>query len=143
MLKLSSGGDYGLMFLAYLASIPQGSYASLTQVAQQQHLPVKYLEHVAKSLTRAGVIKSRHGKEGGYTLAVSPTKLRLTQVLRALEEGVEPIRCTHNGRCCERRVACEFKTGYQKVHVKLYELLAGYSLADLLPTVKGIKCPKN
>ncbi len=143
MLKLSASGDYGLMFLGYLAGLPRGRYVSLATIARQRHLPLKYLERVARGLAQQGVVLSREGRRGGYALTRSPAKLKLTDVLSVLEGQVEPVVCTHDGRCCERQTACERKTGYQKVHAKLYKLLSNYSLADILPTVTSVQSSKS
>ena len=135
MLKLSARGDYGLLLVGYLAGLPKGQYVSLATIARQRRLPLKYLERLAHRLLAERLVASRQGKRGGYALAQPPAKLKLTDVLRALEGELEPARCTHDGRCCERQAACERKTGYQKVHSKLYRLLAQYTLADILPTI--------
>ncbi len=143
MLKLSARGDYGLLLVGYLAGLPKGQYASLARVAKERHLPLKYLERLARRLLAGHLVVSRQGKVGGYALARPPTKLKLTDVLRALEGELEPVHCTHDGRCCERQVACERKTGYQKVHSKLYRLLAQYTLADILPIITAVSPPSK
>lgn len=136
MLKLSARGDYGLMFLQYLAELPSGRSTTVKWVAQERHLPVKFLERQAAALAEAGIVTSRPGQGGGYALAKPAAKLPLVTVLEALEGGLEPVHCTHDGRCCDRVAACERKTGWQAMHSKLYELLSAYSLADILASMK-------
>ena len=126
------------MFLGHLASLPKGQYVSLATIAKARRLPVKYLEHLARQLTQEGVVLSRQGKIGGYALAHPPSMLKLSDVLGVLEQGVQPVHCTHDGHCCERESACERKSGYQKVHSKLYDVLAQYTLADILPTITSV-----
>lgn len=143
MLNLSASGDYGLMVIGHLAQVGQGQFVSLRSVARSRGLPLKYVERVAGHLMRAGILLSREGRQGGYALAKDPSEVRLADVLEVLEGSIRPVACTHNGRCCGRSVACERKTGYQKVHHRLYELLSGYSLADILPKVQGVIQPKK
>ncbi|MBI5466215.1 MAG: Rrf2 family transcriptional regulator [Candidatus Kerfeldbacteria bacterium] len=143
MLKLSARGDYGLLLVGYLAGLRKGQYASLATVASERRLPLKYLERLARRLLAGHLVVSRQGKVGGYALAQPAGKLKLIDVLRALEGELEPVRCTHDGRCCERQAACERKTGYQKVHSKLYGLLARYTLADILPTITVVDWPSK
>ena len=54
------------------------------------------------------------------------------EVLEALEGELAPVVCTHDGKCCHRRVACERKTGWQTLHKELYNLLKSKTLADVL-----------
>ncbi len=135
MFKLSARGDYGLMFLKSLSQLPPGQYATVRQVAEQQRLPAKYLERVAAALAAAGVLLSREGQGGGYALAKPSRELKLVEVLAVLEGELEPVHCTHDGRCCDREHACERKTGWQKVHTKLYDILLQHTLADILSTI--------
>lgn len=135
MLKLSAKGDYGLMFLKHLAELTPGQYATVASVAEVRKLPAKYLERVAATLVGAGILASREGQGGGYRLAHNPEVLKLVDVLEVLEGDLEPVRCTHDGRCCEREGACARKTGWQTVHSKLYDILAQHSLADVLSTI--------
>lgn len=136
MLQLSSKGDYGLMFLKHLAQLPLGQFATVKQIAEAHTLPEKYLERVASALAEAGILLSRSGQGGGYALAKTPRELPLVAVLQVLEGELEPVKCTHDGRCCERASACGRKTGWQHVQTRLYQLLSNYSLADVLASVK-------
>lgn len=137
MFKLSARGDYGLMFLKQLAELPPGHYATVRQVAAERKLPLKYLERVAAVLASAGIITSREGQGGGYALAKPPAQVKLARVLGVLEGELEPVRCTHDGKCCERQVACARKAGWQKVHSELYDILSHHTLADILSSIKN------
>ncbi|MDP3986420.1 MAG: Rrf2 family transcriptional regulator [Candidatus Veblenbacteria bacterium] len=132
MLSLSAHGDYGLLLLRALASAKSGQYVSLAKLAQERHLPRKYLDHVAKQLVVAGVIVAREGRAGGYALRKPVEEIRFVEVLEALEGSLGPTQCTHDGECCERQAACERKTGWQALHKELFNLLKSKTLADVL-----------
>lgn len=134
MLKLSAQGDYGLILLKDLATLSDG-YHTIKNLAESRGLPIKYLERIAVALTRAGILDSREGQGGGYKLAKSPTELKLTEVMLVLESLEEPVRCMHDGSCCDRAKACPHKTGWDKIHNKLYKLLCDSSLADIFDSI--------
>jgi Rrf2 family protein len=138
MFKLSSRGDYGLMLLNHLAKLGPGQYASLSSIARQRHLPLKYLEQLAADLLAAKILLGKEGKGGGYALAKPATKLKLVSILQALEGRLEPVDCDQSCRHCERQAACEQKTGWRQLHAKFYKLLAGYTLADMMANSKII-----
>jgi len=131
ILNLSAQSEYGLMLLKYLAVLPSGATANLRTIANKFELPVKYLEQVGGKLVKGGIITSRPGKQGGYGMAVNPSRLRLTAILEVLEPSA-PTVCRHNGSCCKRQSACPNKTGWLKVQQELYKKLSRYKLADLI-----------
>ncbi len=132
MLSLSANGDYGLFLLRELARVPKGTYVSLAGLAAGQHLPRKYLEQVAVTLVRAGIVESREGRGGGYRLSRDAGTIKLIDVLSALEGTLEPVVCTHCSSCCERAAACERKTGWRELHRQLFDTLKSKTLADVV-----------
>ncbi len=132
MFRLSAKGDYGLMFLQSLAKLPKDKYLGLSEVASRYKLPLKYLERLAHCLVEARIVVSREGKGGGYALAKKPNRTSLIQALQVLEGEFMPIVCSIGCGSCERQQACEKKTGWKKVHNKLYQTLSKFTLADLL-----------
>lgn len=135
MLKLSAKGDYGLMLIKQLALLPAGSFMPIREAASQTNMPFKYLERVALALAGAGIIVSKEGQGGGYALSRPTALISLVEVLSSLEGRVDPVVCTHDGKCCDRKNACERKTGWQTVHNKMYQVLSQYSVADILKTI--------
>ena len=132
MLSLSANGDYGLMLLKELAQAKSGEFVSLGSLAAERQLPRKYLDHVATLLVVAGLVVAREGRGGGYALRRPAQAIGFVEVLEALEGELAPVVCTHDGKCCHRRVACERKTGWQTLHKELYNLLKSKTLADVL-----------
>lgn len=136
MLNLSAKGDYGLVFLRELAKLPKGQYLGLKEVARAHNLPFKYLEQLARKLTQAGIVASREGKGGGYTLAKKPNAISLIKVLEVLEGELSPAICATGCGLCSRQQACEKKTGWRKVHQQLYKTVSKYTLVDILSKSK-------
>lgn len=132
MFELSAQGDYGLMLLSQLAKSPQNQYIKLSEVAKLHGLPVKYMEKVARQLSKAKIISSKEGKSGGYKLTKPPKQIKLNLILEALEDKVEPIICSQGCSSCERQSACEQKTGWKKIHNQLYSMTKKITLADLI-----------
>ena len=58
---------------------------TIGQIAEAQHIPVRFLEAILRQLKQAGLAKSVRGKEGGYYLAVEPHRISVGQVIRIFE----------------------------------------------------------
>lgn len=65
-----------------------GSPVQVKDVASRQRIPLRFLEQIFQSLKRAGLVDSKRGPRGGFTLARRADEVRLGDVLRAVEGPV-------------------------------------------------------
>lgn len=84
---LSQTVEYALRAATYLASSPRQS-RTVDQIAEATHVPVAYLSKVMQHLVRGRIVASRRGVGGGFTLVRPPGKLRIIEIVQA----VEPIQ---------------------------------------------------
>jgi Rrf2 family protein len=72
-------------------------------LATRQRIPAKYLETVLASLRHAGLVRSRRGPEGGFTLAAEPSQITVGAIARAVEgpltlvQGARPESVHYEG----------------------------------------------
>jgi Rrf2 family protein len=69
-----------------------GELVTAEQVAQAQSIPANFLENILRDLRRAGIVESRRGQAGGYTLARPPEEISLADVIRAVEGPLADVR---------------------------------------------------
>ena len=68
---------------------------------------MKYLEQIVISLSRAGLVKSVRGSQGGYRLAKAPEEYRAGDILRLIEGSLAPVSCLDdNVNQCPRSEQC-------------------------------------
>ena len=84
-MKISTRGRYGVRLLIDLAEHAAETHVALASVAERQGISIRYLEHVAVLLRRAGIIRSIKGASGGYVLAQDPQRIVIGDILRILE----------------------------------------------------------
>ncbi|MBM4023700.1 MAG: Rrf2 family transcriptional regulator, partial [Planctomycetes bacterium] len=84
---LSQTVEYALRAATYLATVP-GQSRTVDQIALATHVPVAYLSKVLQQLVRTKIVASRRGAGGGFTLACPAHKLKILQVVQA----VDPIK---------------------------------------------------
>ncbi|MBU2051589.1 Rrf2 family transcriptional regulator [Patescibacteria group bacterium] len=109
MLKLKRETDLGLVLLEELTDLAPGKYLSLQPWANKRHLPYRFLSKVAGNLKRSGLVVAKEGKDGGYRLAKNPAKIKLGQVIKALEGSLALTRC-HTGAKCSCRQFCQHRS---------------------------------
>ncbi|AKV02408.1 Iron-sulfur cluster regulator IscR [Labilithrix luteola] len=99
MLRLSNRGRYAVRALFDLAFHQQGtrSAVQVRDVAERQRIPLRFLEQIFQDLKRAGLVESKRGPRGGFTLVRPPEEIRLGDVLRAVEGPVAMVEPKRRG----------------------------------------------
>lgn len=88
---ISASSDYAVRALLALAALgPEPVRGEV--LAQDQHLPKKFLEAILSTLRRAGIVRSTRGAQGGYSLAREPGEITLGQVIRAVDGPLAEVR---------------------------------------------------
>lgn len=84
---ISQTAEYALRAIVYLASKDDAPQTT-PQIAAITKVPADYLSKVLQGLAAAGLVKARRGRDGGFSLAISPTRLTVFDII----EAVDPIR---------------------------------------------------
>ena len=136
-MKLSKKSEYGLRALLELTLAHGHATLQRHEIADRQHIPVEFLEQILLMLKRAGLIASRRGIKGGYTLIKQPREISLSQVIRILDGPLAPIGCvskTAYQKCSECPYADKPQCPVQQVMGTVRDAIAGildhYTLAD-------------
>src|SRR5687768_17046699 len=83
--KLSNKGRYAVRALFDIAFYNDGRPTQAKDIAERQGIPPRFLEQIFQDLKRAGIVSSKRGPQGGYSLAGEADSIRLGDVIRALE----------------------------------------------------------
>lgn len=75
-----------------LADAPPATWVKAEVIAEQQHLPRKFLEAILSDLRRARIVESLRGADGGYRLAKPPSKIYVADVMRAVDGPLAEVR---------------------------------------------------
>jgi Rrf2 family iron-sulfur cluster assembly transcriptional regulator len=89
--------DYGLRTVIYLLVQDQRKCCSITEIAQHHGVPKKVLQKIIQDLIRCGLIKSKRGARGGYSIARSPERISFSDVITAIERPIAVKRTNRNG----------------------------------------------
>lgn len=90
---LTKKGKYGLKALIALAQLPEGKTAFSAEIAKTSHIPKKFLDSILLELRNAGILRSRKGPTGGYSLLVPASEVRIGHAIRVIDGPLAPIRC--------------------------------------------------
>jgi Rrf2 family protein len=96
--QLSKRTQYSLRALYALTRKFGEGPVLITNLAQEETIPKKFLEQILVSLKSAGFVSSKKGKGGGYVLAQPPEKITIGSVIRAIEGPLAPLPCASETR---------------------------------------------
>jgi len=87
--KVSTRVEYGMLALTDIALHSEnGSSVSAPDIAERQEISQKYLEQILTHLKQAGLIRAQKGLRGGYALTRPASKIRLSEILNALDNSI-------------------------------------------------------
>jgi Rrf2 family transcriptional regulator, cysteine metabolism repressor len=146
MLRVSTRGEYGVRLMVDLArhyDDSGGSARSLTEIGQAEglELKVQYLEQLVKCLRENHLVESTRGAHGGYRLSRAPERIRMGEVVRALEGPVAPMICATEGEMgviCDRLDGCSTRYLWSQVRDAVVNTLDSITLADLVKRSDGM-----
>jgi Rrf2 family protein len=136
-MKFSKKSEYGLRALLELTHTYNGPIIQRHEIAERQHIPVEFLEQILLALKRAGLLNSRRGLRGGYSLIKPPEEITLGQVIRILDGPLAPISCvskTAYQKCRDCPYAtkefCPLQKAMGEVRNAISDVLDHYTLKD-------------
>ncbi|MBR5226117.1 MAG: Rrf2 family transcriptional regulator [Clostridia bacterium] len=133
-MMISTKGRYALRIMVDLAQHDGMEPVSVREIAQRQDISGKYMEQIISVLSRAGLLRSVRGAQGGYHLAMTPDEMTVGMILRATEGDLAPAECVLDGaQHCDRRGACPSRTVFAKVYSAINSVIDSVTLRELMP----------
>jgi Rrf2 family protein len=126
--------DYGLRAITYLSTQDPEKCCSIAEIARQQNVPKKFLEKIIQDLMRRGLIRSKRGACGGYTLARLPDQISFYDVIEALEGPIAVNVCMNEELSCDQLPRCAMVGVWSEIQQKVTEVFTRTTLADLRRT---------
>ncbi len=139
MLQLTRDGEYAVRAVVFLASQPEGKVSLINEIAEVQEVPKSYLSKIMQHLTRAGLVKSRRGARGGFTLARPADSITLREAIEAVEGPIFLNVCLIRKGECHRDDFCPVHPVWKEAQKKLMEVLESKTLADLVKDAEAIE----
>ncbi len=137
-MKLSKRGEYALRALINfgIAAEVGRSLVQISELADHERMPVKFLEQIVKDLKAAGYVASERGRFGGYRLTRPSAKIPIGEVVRLLDGPLAPIGCVSQSayeKCsCPDEAHCGLRMIMLDVRNAIAGILDRYTVADLV-----------
>ncbi|HST53672.1 MAG TPA: Rrf2 family transcriptional regulator [Pyrinomonadaceae bacterium] len=140
-MKVSAREEYGLRCLLQLAQLGEGEFLTLAQIAGREGMSQANAGKVMWLLNKAGLVSSIRGTKGGYKLARAASAIRLSEVIKVLDEDTVEGHCKSYAGvldACVHTNDCGIRSVIVNVHEVVERALSAVTLAQLIGTEQKV-----
>ncbi len=134
---ISKKTKYAIHALVYLARHKSEGPKLISEIAESQHIPKKFLEAILLDMRNAGLLNSRKGRGGGYYLIKKPEEVNLAEIVRMFEGAIALLPCvTHRyyERCaeCTDEETCGVRDIFMHIRQETVNILKNSTLQEVI-----------
>ncbi len=153
-MKLSTKSRYGVRAMFDMAYHAGTLPAQIKDISRRQQISPRYLEQIFQDLKKAGLLNSRRGPQGGYSLARPAEEITVKDIILAAEGELELVNCVKGLRKTKDTdesadSACQFDNRCVTQHIWsnaskiLGDYFSGMSLKTLCDQAKEMGLEKE
>jgi Rrf2 family protein len=132
-MNITTKPHYGIRALLEIAKAPEGEGVLQKDIALNQELPNKYLDHIIRELKVANLISNRGRKKSGYILSKPASEITVYAIYRAFEPELCLVSCVDCKCECTRAVLqCPTQPLWQELNKRMIQFMQVVSLQDLM-----------
>ena len=133
-MKLTSKGRYAVMAMADLAKVNTDQPINLTEISIRQGISVSFLEQIFLKLKKNNLVQSSRGRSGGYLLSRSPEEIKLSSIIKAVNEEVKTVGCKKESKkgCTGKSVKCITHNLWDDLEIHINNFFEKNTLKDII-----------
>lgn len=138
-MRISRKCEYALRALIAMAREPRSW--QIQEIAAREHIPEKFLEQIMTSLRRGGLLKSKRGIGGGYTMLRPASAITMGEVIRLIDGPIAPMPCAAPPQCepcsCPEPATCALRMAMIGVREEIEAALDRRTIGDVMRLAPG------
>ncbi len=120
--------EYGLQAILFMAAKDNDCVCPAEEISKILNIPKEFVSKILQSLTDSGIIESRKGKAGGFKLAKHPSKIKLVDIVEAID-GLESFNtCVLGFPQCSPDKPCPVHHQWGELRSKALEMLSNETI---------------
>jgi Rrf2 family protein len=128
-MRISAKADYAVRAAIELAAAEASVPAE--RIADEQQIPLKYLESILTDLRKAGLVRSRRGAGGGHELRLPAADVTVADIIRAVDGPLVSVRGERPPDLEYRGSSAALLPLWVGLRSNVRHVLEGVTLADL------------
>ncbi len=128
--------ELALQAVLFLSAQEEGLAFTAGKISEKIGVPKEFTAKVLQTLVNNGMIGSKKGKHGGFFLKKSSEKIRLIDIVLAID-GLEIFhKCVLGFKGCSLEEPCPVHDKWGKLREETYKMLSEETLAELRDKTK-------
>jgi len=136
-MRLTTKGRYAVTAMLDLAIHYKDGPITLADISKRQEISLSYLEQLFSKLRKNGLVDSARGPGGGYRLSRAAAEINVADVITAVDEKIDAMRCEGKGNC-QNDGPCLTHDLWCDLSAQIYSFLKGINLGQLVER-KGVE----
>lgn len=133
-MQITRQADYAVRAMIYLSELGPERRAATSQIAQDKQIPPSFLAKIVSQLSVAGLLQTSRGARGGVSLAKSPEKISLLEVVEAIDGPILLNECVADASACTFGDSCPMKPVWCDAQAELVTRLSSTNFAQFVNT---------
>jgi Rrf2 family protein len=134
VVRISRKAEYALRALVAMAR--KRKSWQIQELSAQENIPIKFLEQILLALRHGGLLASKRGVGGGYSLRKSASEISVGEVIRILDGPLALVPCAvvpPGEPCtCPNPLTCPLRLLMTDIRRDLAAMLDGRTIEDML-----------
>ncbi|MCL0048463.1 Rrf2 family transcriptional regulator [Dehalococcoidia bacterium] len=135
-MRLSTKAEYGTRAVLDLAIRSGEGPVLVREIAKRQAFSARYLQQQLLPLKVAGLVRATRGAHGGFSLARSPSEIKLSEIIQIMEGSTAPLECVDDTGVCSRADSCITREIWGEMKKAMDGVLESTTLQDLVERQK-------
>jgi Rrf2 family protein len=137
-MHLSKKAEYALRAMINLGMANEVGRPTVpgSELAEENRLPLKFVERILQELRDAGLVETHRGKFGGYSLAKPANQIRIGEIVRLMDGRLAPISCASENAyqpcTCPDEQHCGLRMVMIDVRNAIANILDRYTVAQVV-----------
>lgn len=145
---LSKKAKYAIRALIVLGENYDKPPMKISVIAEKGHIPKKFLEQILLLLRNSGLLSSKKGAHGGYSLSRDSREIYMAQIMRVTDGPIAMVPCVSlnfYSRCaeCKEEKTCGIRDVFMDVRDVTLKILAETSVFDMMQREKELRGDKS
>jgi Rrf2 family cysteine metabolism transcriptional repressor len=137
-MQITKKNQYALRAIFELAKYNGQGPQKISEIAQAQAIPVKFLEVILNQLKGSGLVDSKRGFYGGYFLVRQPDAITVGDIMRFMERNLAQNKCVAlvPEMNCPFKGDCAFFPMWSQVKDAIYKVYDETTIQNLIDNEK-------
>ena len=139
-MRLTRQSSYAIRTLVYCA-VNAPNLSHIADIARAHSISELFLFKLIKPLVEGGLIETVRGRKGGIRLGRPAAEITLLDTVKLTEENFAMAECFEGGGdvLCPLADACDLNAALREALGAFFDVLDGYTIADLAGKRKSIR----